>query len=115
MASVEETSRKIRLGIEPAVQSLDERIASRPGPKVTPQDVKDAFVSCDYYVFPGTMTTVALATMANGFRIVGQSACADPANFNEQIGRELALKDCERQVWAFLGYGLRQRLHDAAS
>jgi hypothetical protein len=95
------------------MSDLENRIAAQPGPKVTPQDVKDAFVSCDYHVFPGTTTTVALATMKNGFRIVGQSACADPANFREDIGRELALKDCERQVWAFLGYGLRQRLHDA--
>lgn len=39
-----------------------------------------------------------------GFTISGRAACVDPANFNLQVGRNLAKRDVERQLWQFEGY-----------
>lgn len=40
----------------------------------------------------------------NGFIVSGRSACIDPANFDLDIGREIARKDVEKQLWQLEGY-----------
>lgn len=52
---------------------------------------------------------VVVALLPNGFTIVGESACVDPNNYDETIGRELALKDIENQLWMLEGYLLQNR------
>ena len=39
-----------------------------------------------------------------GFTIAGRGACVDPANFDLEIGRQLARKDAEKQLWQLEGY-----------
>ncbi|WP_027390554.1 Gp49 family protein [Chrysiogenes arsenatis] len=48
--------------------------------------------------------TVVMATLRNGFTVVAEAACVDPANYNEQIGRDIALKKIQAQVWNHLGF-----------
>ncbi len=57
----------------------------------------------------GTMT-MCILTMENGFQVLGKSACADPANYNKQIGEKVAYDDAFRQLWALEGYLLREHL-----
>ena len=42
--------------------------------------------------------------LASGFTIAGQAACVDPANFDLEIGRQLARRDAEKQLWQLEGY-----------
>jgi hypothetical protein len=48
--------------------------------------------------------------MMNGFVVIGKTAPADPANFNEDLGRKFAREDAIRQIWPLMGYALRDRL-----
>ncbi len=48
--------------------------------------------------------SVVLAKLANGFTIVEESACVDPANYDQAIGERYALKKVKRQVWTLLGF-----------
>lgn len=57
--------------------------------------------------------TVVIAKLENGFVLVGKSAPADPANFNEELGLQLAREDVIRQMWPLEGYALRERLASA--
>jgi len=52
-----------------------------------------------YYVFPGTMLTVCCLTLENGFTVTGESACASPANFNEELGRKIAREHAKQKIW----------------
>lgn len=81
--------------------------------KVTPAEVQAAIKKVEYTVLQDGRTTVALLTLDNGFTIRGESSCADIKNFNEQLGQEIALKDATSKVWAFLGFRLVDRLHQA--
>lgn len=54
--------------------------------------------------------TICIIVLRNGFTVVGKSACADPSNYNAELGQKLARDDAERQAWAFLGFRLRDRL-----
>ena len=50
--------------------------------------------------------TFCVLTLRNGFTLVGQSACADPAGFDAEIGRRIARSDAVNKIWAFLGFEL---------
>lgn len=39
-----------------------------------------------------------------GFTIAGRGACVDPANFDLEIGRQVARIDAENQLWQLEGY-----------
>lgn len=56
------------------------------------------------------LLTFCVLTLKNGFTVVGKSACASPANFNQQVGRDVARGDAVRQIWSLMGYELRTQL-----
>ena len=79
-------------------------------PRITPAEIDAAIVAEAYYVFPGTTLTVVCLTLANGFTVVGESACASPENFNAEIGRKLAREHARNKIWQLEGYRLRSAL-----
>lgn len=54
--------------------------------------------------------TICLLTMENGFVVVGSSAPADAANYDENLGLKFAHEDCIRQLWRLEGYLLCDKL-----
>lgn len=72
-------------------------------------------------VMPGTTTTVATAVLPVGktpFTLATEiSACVDPANFNAQVGVELAtqkvLATARNKLWELEGFLLATRLAEA--
>ncbi len=54
--------------------------------------------------------TICTLVMENGFTVVGTSACADPANFDVEIGRKIAKQNAVNQIWPLMGYELRTKL-----
>ena len=62
--------------------------------------------------FRDDILTIAVVTTVNGFKLVGQSACADPANYNQELGEKIAREDAIKQLWAIEGYLLRESLHN---
>lgn len=86
-------------------------------PRVTPDQI-DALmrgVRYEVQVVPGTTTTLATAIAANGFTLaIGMTACADPANFNADLGAKYAIKDAEakarQELWKLEGWRLKCHL-----
>lgn len=93
-------------------QLLEQKIVDKglTAPRITPAQVDAAIVRAQYYVFPGTTLTVCCLHLANGFTVTGESACASPENFDEEIGREIAFKQARDKIWALEGYALRTAL-----
>jgi hypothetical protein len=48
--------------------------------------------------------------MKNGFTVRETTTCVDPANYNEEIGKEICLKRIEDKIWLLLGYALQDKL-----
>ena len=80
--------------------------------KVT-DDVINAEIKIEEYVYCQSSPTLTICVLAlrNGFSVVGQSACVDPAEFDPEKGKELAFQDARSKVWAFLGFRLADNLH----
>ncbi|CAO4135298.1 Gp49 family protein [Methylorubrum extorquens] len=79
-------------------------------PRLTPELIDASIVGEAYHVFSGTTLTVCALTLRNGFNVTGESAAASPANFDPQIGRQIARKNAREKIWSFEGYLLRERL-----
>lgn len=78
--------------------------------RVTPARIEEVIVRTDFYVFPGTTLTVCCLTLANGFTVTGESACASPDNFDTELGQRIARDNARQKIWALEGYALRERL-----
>jgi hypothetical protein len=78
-------------------------------PRVTPADIEAEIAAVDYAVF-GTLTVCAL-TLQNGFMVTGESACADPRNFDAELGQKIARSNAAQKIWPLLGFRLKDRLN----
>lgn len=57
---------------------------------------------------PVTYVTVR---MKNGFTLRESTTCVDPANYSEEIGKQICLEKIEDKVWFLLGYTLQDRVY----
>jgi len=58
-------------------------------PRLTPDLIESKIVGESYYLLTDVLT-VCVLTLENGFTVTGESACASPANYNEEIGNKIA-------------------------
>ncbi len=106
-------------------------------PRITPADIEANIVSEHYFtardgrrgaLVDGTyvgrerpqhdeadlaaldLLTFCVLVLRNGFTVTGDSACASPENFNEEIGRKVARQNAINKVWPLMGYELRTQL-----
>lgn len=104
----------------PNEQVIEEEIQAKNlnAPRVTPQQIDNLMEDVVYWyqVIPDTTTTIAVAFDRNGFSLAtGLSACADPDNFDEEIGKKIAIGNAERkareELWRLEGYKLKRELY----
>lgn len=100
-----------------AEMERDIEVLELTAPRITPEQIDALMVGVTYHthVIPGTTTTVATAIAANGFTLaIGMTACADPANFNEEFGAKYAIRDAESkargELWKLEGWRLKRHL-----
>ena len=75
----------------------------------------ESLVTTEEYLQPETAKTLTICvlTLKNGFSLVGESACADPANYSRPLGEKLARANALNKAWPLEGYLLRQQINDA--
>jgi hypothetical protein len=56
------------------------------------------------------LLTIYVLVLKNGFTVTGESACASPENYNQEIGRKVARQHAVEKIWPLLGYELRTKL-----
>lgn len=93
-------------------QALEQEIQAKGlnAPRLTPDYIDQCIVDEAYYVFPGTTVTICLLTLKNEYTVTGESACASPENFDEEIGRKIARGNARDKIWALEGYLLKDRM-----
>ena len=58
----------------------------------------------------GKKITHVSVRMKNGFVLTEDSICVDPANYDENIGKDVCLGRIENKVWFLLGYALQDKV-----
>ena len=103
-------------------------------PRVTPDDIEANIASESYFTAadgyrsnpcydpngypheplpapsPLELLTFCVLVLRNGFTVTGESACASPENFDEEIGRKSARQNAINKVRSLMGYALKERL-----
>lgn len=98
----------------------------KTAPRVTPADLLSNIVGEHYFTAaqavrllnpdsPLFLLTFCVLVLKNGFTVTGESACASPENFDEEIGRKIALENAKQKIWPLMGYELKCRLAAGAS
>lgn len=80
---------------------------------VTEEDVKANMqdVYCTTLIPFDKPVTFVEVRMKNGFTVRESTTCVDPANYSEEIGKEICLKRIEDKIWLLLGYALQEKLY----
>ena len=104
-------------------------------PRVTPADI-EANIAGEYYLnayraidkaiaeqdelshlcgIHGNLKTLTFCVLVlkNGFTVTGESACASPENFDEEVGRKIARQNAVQKIWPLMGYALKEKIHNA--
>lgn len=110
--------------------SIEQEIQAKhlTAPRITPQALQDNIVSAHYFTAAngvsatgGTIRsdddglrclTFCVLVLKNGFTVTGESACASPENFDEEIGRKIARTNAEQKIWPLMGYWLKQCIYE---
>ena len=113
-------------------QEIEQEIQAKglTAPRITPADIEANIVSEHYFtaeqgafaafnpasggdtVPPAlSLLTFCVLVLRNGFTVTGESACANPENFDAEIGRNIARQNAVSKVWPLLGFALKERLH----
>lgn len=95
-------------------KTVEEQIQEKGlnAPRITPDHIQAKVVKEQYHTFEGTTFMVCLLTLENGFNVSGESACASPENFDEEIGKRIARENAVQKIWALEGYLLKERLYE---
>ena len=82
-------------------------------PRLTPQLIDETIVVESYHRLTDRLT-VCVLTLRNGFTVIGESTCASPENYNEEIGNKIARENARDKVWDLEGYLLKQKLYEVS-
>ncbi len=73
--------------------------------RVDPEEVDEVMLASDYDVRTVfEVCTVVSMRMPNGYILVEASACVDPTDYSEEVGKEICCEALRDRVWALLGY-----------
>ena len=78
-------------------------------PRVTPNDIESIIADAQFHKLTDVLT-VCVLTLRNGFTVTGESACASPENYNQEIGEGIALTNAKDKLWMLEGYLLKETI-----
>lgn len=78
--------------------------------KLTEMDLEKEIVNTKFF-YDGTFT-ICLLTLRSGFKIIGESACMNPKDYNKKIGEEISLNNATDKIWQLLGFHLKQEKYE---
>jgi len=91
-------------------EQMIERTGANVAPRVTPEQVAAKVANTVYHRLTEVLT-VCVITTQNGFTVTGESACASPENYNEEVGNKLAYDEAFGKLYGLEGYLLKEQLY----
>jgi hypothetical protein len=80
-------------------------------PRVTSQQIESKIKECKFHRLTNVLT-VCILTLENGYTVIGESACASPSNYNQEISERVARDNATNKVFELEGYLLKQKLYE---
>ena len=86
-------------------------ITATPADHLADDDIDAKIVDRAFHRLTDRLRLCVL-TLQNGFTVTGESACASPKNYRQDIGEKFAFENAREKVWLLEGYLLRQRMFE---
>lgn len=80
-------------------------------PRLTPAKIDAVIAKKEFHRLTDVLT-VCVLTLVNGFTVTGESACASPENYRQEIGEKVAFENAREKIWVLEGYLLKQKLYE---
>lgn len=90
---------------------IQKKIDELSGEKITKEFIDTHIKLVEYHQLPKSTVTICNITLTNGFSVRGESACVDPKNFDEEIGRSIAYDNAYSKLWSLFGFLLAEKLY----
>ena len=84
-------------------------VAALPGRKITKEFLESEIIQIDYKRL-GSKITHCTITTKSGFVFTGESACVDPADYNEDIGSKIAYDNAFEKMWMPYSFWMHKAL-----
>lgn len=93
-------------------QELEQLIQSKglTAPRLTPEAIESKIESATYTILPSGKVMVCELMLTNGYSVRGEAATVSKANFDEEVGRIISLKNAKDKIWQLEGYLLQEIL-----
>ena len=78
--------------------------------KVTIEQIQAKIVDKKFHRL-NQVLTVCVLTLENGFSVNGESACASPENYSQELGEKYAFENAFDKIWMLEGYLLKEKLY----
>lgn len=79
-------------------------------PRLTPEMIQDTIFDTKF-IKATDVLTICVLTLRNGFTVTGESACASPENYDQEIGEKIAKENAIEKIWILEGYLLKESLY----
>jgi len=83
-------------------------------PKVSIDDLNENITATEivkHVSAAGQVLRWAVLTTKNGFAVTGKPSCAvSPENDNAELGEKYAVENAKDELWALMGYALKEKL-----
>jgi Phage protein (N4 Gp49/phage Sf6 gene 66) family len=108
----EQHAKEAQLKFDQHKQTIEQRDALK-AVKVTELDALGLIASCEYYspAVTNGRTTIATATLQNGYTVVGQSHASQATEPVKETGEKRALADVVHQIIRLETYMLQETIH----
>ena len=74
---------------------------------MTKEGIESRIFGKSWLRFNDTVTICSI-TLDNGFSVRGESACVNPANYNQEIGEKIAYDNAFNKLWPLYGFLLAE-------
>lgn len=90
-------------------EELEQALEASPGERVTADYMHSRIKGAQFLTVPDTTLTLCIISLDNGFNVVGEAACVDPANFNAEVGQKIAYDNAFNKLWPLFGFALAEK------
>jgi len=96
--------------LKDSITRIESILASGGNPRVTPEDVEKIIAREEYYVVPGTTTTICSLVLKNDYVVIGSSSSVSKEAFDEELGKKYSKKKAVEQCLAAEAYLLKSMI-----
>jgi len=90
-------------------EELEIKLEATTAPRVTKEYIESRISKRIFAKLPFTASvTMCNIDLDNGFSVRGESACVNPANYDQEIGEKIAYDNAFSKLWAFFGFVLAE-------